>query len=544
MTSKSIFQKYVHLPAASFERPVTFIGVLLKDNKVEQYRGIQFASLTKRWSRPILINDYSKTTNSAQNTSLPRSMTDGILKGSAIYNATQYGPISPQPPEDINSYYAVPSAIVRKMPASAVQDEFNSLNLVITKPASSASNLPVVVFIHGGSNATGSNCNPLVDGATLVQRASDTGKPIIMISIQYRLGALGWMKVNGQGNWGFRDQQAALKWIKLHVKDFGGDSENITVLGLSAGSCNTFYQSLIKGNENLFNKVALMSGVANTTPLRSPKVQELMKQDLAALLFDGENAAHLTETKLDAKLFTVPVDDLITTTGLYGPNHDIVRIWYGTKDDQEIFPIPLDTSSLPSSISSALLSDTFDEGLLFTDAIKHLDPEIVKHQLSTSLSTELTNALYHYYDLDSNFQKGMEALFADLIFAYPIHTVLKKEPRHFRLYFDTPNPFDNSLGSMHGVDMLYLFGNYLTEYPPDSKEREVSRNIQDSYIRFFYTGKPWDPNQNVYRFSENFKGHFVERGENKYRRENVFEKVFDKHGVEEAHKVLHVLSKL
>lgn len=589
----TVINKYTQLIASSFETPVTFLGVLLKQGKVEQYRGIKFGTLTSRWAEATICSNY-KTKRPTPSSEL--SQAAGLFQTklpSVVYDATQFGPLCPQPPEDITGYYAVPRAIEEPIPASATPHELELLNLVVTRPTSEFAPdsesestqqkkeeklVPVVVFIHGGSNATGGAANHLYDGSTLVERAMNTNKPVVIVHIQYRLGALGWLYVDGCGNRALRDQLTALHWVKKHIKDFGGDPNNISVLGLSAGSCDTFYQVLFQeqkrikqlqtgDNENygkLFGKIALMSGVADTMPFRSVKSQVATKREIATKIFGKEKVANAeAENKLDDLLKEVPIDELVLKSGFSGPANDEIRIWYGTIEENDggaVAATLRNTTTLPDWIDAALMSDTGEEGLLFSAGVKHLDPTktvaAFRSLDNTVAGTKgFGTEIIKFYKLESDFIKGIEALFADLLFTYPIHRTQKenvgpddtKTCNIHRIYFDALNPFDPREGSMHGVDMLYLFGSYLDSYSPDSPVRRISHELQDTYLEFFHTGHAWDNPTHVKRFASNetTESQLLNEGvERNFRRLDVFEKLFDKQRKENVHGILRILSSL
>ncbi|CAK1771583.1 Para-nitrobenzyl esterase [Vibrio crassostreae] len=123
---------------------------------------------------------------------------------------------------------------------SQTQDE-NCLNLNIWRPAGvdSDADLPVYVFIHGGDFEYGSSSEALVHGDTVVAQGSDDGKPFIYVSLNYRLGQLGTQWVEGEdedGNYGLGDQKRALEWVHNNIADFGGNAQNVTVMGQGSGA--------------------------------------------------------------------------------------------------------------------------------------------------------------------------------------------------------------------------------------------------------------------------------------------------------------------
>jgi para-nitrobenzyl esterase len=122
--------------------------------------------------------------------------------------------------------------------------------------------LPVMVWIHGGGNRAGSGAD-----ATL----ADLGKQIVLVTIQYRLGALGFLShpaltaespQHASGNYGLMDQQAALRWVRANIAAFGGDPANVTIFGESAGAQDVGLQILSPLARGLFSKAIEQSGTA------------------------------------------------------------------------------------------------------------------------------------------------------------------------------------------------------------------------------------------------------------------------------------------
>ena len=131
--------------------------------------------------------------------------------------------------------------------------------------------LPVMVWIHGGALIMGSGMD--YDGAPL------TRKGVILVTINYRLGPFGFyahpqLSVEGQGhsgNQGYKDQIAALKWVQENIRQFGGDPDNVTIFGESAGSWSMSVLQASPLARGLFNKIIGQSG-ARFVPLADLKV--------------------------------------------------------------------------------------------------------------------------------------------------------------------------------------------------------------------------------------------------------------------------------
>ncbi|MCF7497592.1 carboxylesterase family protein [Vibrio sp. L5-1] len=166
---------------------------------VESFKGIQYAE-AQRFEHSEIVN-----------------LVEGAL------DATQFG-------------YACPQLKT----TSQTQDE-NCLNLNIWRPAGvdSDADLPVYVFIHGGDFEYGSGAEPLIQGDNVVAQGASEGNPFIYVSLNYRLGQLGtqWIKGENQdGNYGLGDQKRALKWVHNNIVDFGGNAQNVTVMGQGSGA--------------------------------------------------------------------------------------------------------------------------------------------------------------------------------------------------------------------------------------------------------------------------------------------------------------------
>ncbi len=133
----------------------------------------------------------------------------------------------------------------------------------IWTPQADAKKRPVMVWIHGGGFVGGSARNTWYDGAALARRGD-----IVVVTLQYRLGAWGFLElseIGGQeyaasGNLGLLDQIAALKWVKQNIAAFGGDPNNVTVFGQSAGAGSAGMLMVMPAASGLFQKAILESG--------------------------------------------------------------------------------------------------------------------------------------------------------------------------------------------------------------------------------------------------------------------------------------------
>ncbi|NXX45373.1 CEL lipase, partial [Tricholaema leucomelas] len=126
--------------------------------------------------------------------------------------------------------------------------------------------LPVMVWIYGGAflvgGSQGANFlnNYLYDGEEIAVRGN-----VIVVTLNYRLGPLGFLSTGDEnlpGNYGLKDQHMAIAWVKRNIKAFGGDPDNITIFGESAGATSVSLQMLSPKNKGLFKRAISQSGVA------------------------------------------------------------------------------------------------------------------------------------------------------------------------------------------------------------------------------------------------------------------------------------------
>ena len=255
----------------------TFVGK--KHDKVIAFKGIPFVGRQPvgeyRWKAPV---DYTPD--------------DGVYE--AYYN----GKTCPQPEGDV---------------AAAYQQGEDCLYLNIWKASEAGSEKkPVMVWIYGGAFETGGTADPNYEGCNFIEENPD----VILVSIGYRIGVLGFFHLShlpdgkeyaDAQNLGLLDQKMALKWVHENIAAFGGDPENVTIWGESAGAASCTLLPLLNGAQAYFKRVIAESGAPTQT--RSPEE--------AIRCTDQVTEALGCKTVKD--LLKVSADELVNTTGrLFG----------------------------------------------------------------------------------------------------------------------------------------------------------------------------------------------------------------------------------
>ena len=248
----------------------------VSDGVVNKFQGIRYANSTagaNRWTPP---------------TAPARSPT--------IFDATAPGSACPQ---QVNQFSAPP-------PFSE-----DCLFLNVTTPAHSdgEDGLPVWIFIHGGALVTGTGA--VYDPSVLVSTHN-----IIVVTINYRLGALGWLAnpalddVGIAGNYGLMDQQLAFKWVRDNIAHFGGNPNRVTIGGESAGGLSTSSNLASPTAKGLFGAAIIESGAYMLFTVRPVAAQEALGVSFATAV-----GCTGTNVQIAACLRSAPVATLIAAQG-------------------------------------------------------------------------------------------------------------------------------------------------------------------------------------------------------------------------------------
>ncbi len=313
------------------------------------------------------------------------------------------------------------------------QYDEDALNLNIFKPKDNGKH-PVLVFIHGGGFNSGSNYDHAIQGQAYAQ------KGIIFVSIQYRVGPFGYFAheeikdaFGREGNFGLDDQFLAMTWIKNHIADFGGDPENITVMGQSAGAISIQFMCLNAKWNGLFHHAIMLSGAGAFPSFAQPKPAADTRaywQDV----IETSGAKSFAEFKaMDTK--------------------QILDAW------EEVRARRKDNSYNAMPVI---------DGYFLTDTVSNL----IHKPLPVDYMVGITN----------------NDMFAPLL--AKVGYAFGKENSAFMYYFDVDAPGDNNK-AFHSADLYYVFGSQADSWRPyDANHREISRMLMQYIINFATNGNP------------------------------------------------------
>ena len=364
---------------------------------------------------------------------------------------------------------------------------------------------PVMVWIHGGGFCAESQASPLYDLTNISKQYPD----ILFVSIDYRLGFLGFMnfeRVPGgenfkdAGNLGLLDQLESLRWVQKNIAGFGGDPDNVTIFGESAGSASVTLLPLIDGSEGLFRRIIAQS--ANIAYCDTMEHGILVTQNF--LTATGcqtmdELMALTTEELVDAyaKASAIDMNCLLGTANF--PLLDGVTlpedrtVMYEMWGDEKRAGIDLMIGSNQDEIRYFIPGEGGEEGFANTlrwiarkDRTLLSDQEKAMYdEFMATLSNESELSRLEQYCNDLNFRAGN----TDMAIRH------SAAGGNTYMYFVKKPVITPELGVMHATEIPYLFDTWL-EDPMGSgeivgiDECEFRHVVKEMWANFARTGNP------------------------------------------------------
>ena len=408
---------------------------------------------------------------------------------------------------------------VEGKPGEIIGDEdCLSLNIWSPKTATSDKPKPVMVWIHGGGNDSGS--------ANLYQGHHLAGaQGVVVVTINYRLGLLGWLShpairstsgnlADASGNFGTLDIIQALSWVRDNIKQFGGDPSNVTIFGESAGGRNVYSLMASPFAKGLFHKAIVQSGTVDTTlrvlaeePYQDPSLDPIfgLKNSSSSLFsawIEKLDTQELTTNSSDQKLMdyfrSVDAKKLLeiadANSGKKGDGYTrvarVIRDGYVIPNESlmDLFTDPARFNAVP-----VITGTTRDEQKVFMAR----NPKYVDFKFG---ALPVVKDEAYYQSVSDYVSKNWKANAVD----EPAKLLSQHVPV-FTYRFDWDQTLKLSiidlplvLGAAHGMELNYVFGDFIGNLPfhiTYSREnsegrRYLSQAMMSYWAQFAYSGSP------------------------------------------------------
>lgn len=441
-------------------------GVLNSDETVEVFAGIPYAKApvgSLRWKEP-----------------------QDPEKWDDVYIADHFGPMSMQetnlPIIDsltrIIGYHDYKISFKDNFREAVSED---SLYLNVFRPKEVKEKLPVVVFIHGGSLQNGQSSSSNYNGENFAR------EDIVFVSITYRLGVFGFLADDelikesqnaSTGNYGMLDMVKALEWVHDNIAYFGGDPENVTIAGESAGSAAVSALCTSPLTKGLFSKAILESStVASTVPPHSYR-------QLDDALASGQKLKERYSAESIDDLRNIPADKLAAEAST---QHHMTVDGYFLDED----PYVSYTKGIHNEIVILHGYNSAESGpfILFSQADMNNYEEKIRNYFKDHADEVL--ALYPAEN-DRQAKENWAEIYSAVYFTYSHYCLnrlaLNNDIPVYEYYFSKDN---GSLGPWHSGEMIYAYRNIPEKSAVyDDSDRELSQIMSSYWINFIKTGDP------------------------------------------------------
>ncbi len=385
------------------------------------------------------------------------------------------------------------------------------LTLNIWTPGLDDAVRPVMVWIHGGGFAAGSGSTAIYDGQHLARRGD-----VVVVTINYRLGALGYLYnpalADGgdrhSGNYGMRDQVAALRWVREHIAAFGGDPGNVTIFGESAGGMSVGVLLGAAEAEGLFHRAIPQSGAGHhALPLDT--AAEVGRRFCAVLEVSPDDAEALrgvpAQDVLDAQNALMADPETAALTGRY------LMAFSPVVEGGFLETLPIAAVRSGRSKDVDLLCGTIEDEWTLLAAIagvNELDETGARAALGvTTGSAAAADRLYDHYREARTARGGaadpltvFDSVMTDYVFRIPsdrlldAHSALEGTGRTYGYLFNQQSPaLDGRLRAPHAIDIPFVFGtcDEMREFVGgDPQTDQLSRFVMDAWLHFARNGNP------------------------------------------------------
>lgn len=414
----------------------------------------------------------------------------------AVRAATEFGPACPQSPGLGTFYRNIAVAFGRgdsvRITAPRTSEDCLTLNVWAPVVADRHAPLPVMVWIHGGSNIYGEGSSPIYDGARLARRGA------VVVTINYRLGALGFLAHpaltaespdHASGNYALLDQIAALQWVQRNITSLGGDTARVTVFGESAGSIDIMHLMASPRAAGLFHRAIAESGA----PMGA--LTRLAQAEASGVAFARAAGIDSTAGALDA-LRKLPADSVVALSMRLLAAHPslgapivegavLPEMTGNAFDHGRIARVPLMLGSNALEMSSLRVYVP-----QFERTVGNFTAWVTR---SFGLASPRVLSLYPVR-ADADVEMALLRATTHMFMTCPTRFAARGAARAgmptYLYQFTRVLPGGESLGAFHSAEIGYVFGTKESWLPLEPVDHELSESMARFWVQFAATGNP------------------------------------------------------
>jgi para-nitrobenzyl esterase len=353
------------------------------------------------------------------------------------------------------------------------------LTLNITSPSTTGKR-PVIVWIHGGAFVMGSGSTPLYDGTSFA-----VAHDLVVVTINYRLGLLGFLYTGDAGNVALLDQALALAWVRDNIAAFGGDPAQVTIMGESAGAISVALLLAMPAARGLFHRAILQSGAVQMSMPTRADAEALAKDAIAELPLDApvERIVALQERLIQ--------DKGLAAVAPYVDGHTIPRAPLAMIDEGSAPGVPV------------LVGTNRDEWKLFTLFLGEASARVLEPRLRERLGAAAFDELVALYAGDWTRITG------DIAFRIPAIRLAEAQLRHAHVHmyrFDfASTSFGGQLGAAHALEIPFVWNALTAAAAPIllgdaiAVALPLAERMHAAWASFVRTGDPGWPRYDLER---------------------------------------------
>jgi len=361
--------------------------------------------------------------------------------------------------------------------------------------------LPVMVWIHGGGHQFGSGDFNIYQGDALPL------KGVVLVTINYRLGAFGYMAHPAlssddprgvSGNYGTLDQNAALEWVRDNISAYGGDPDNVTIFGESAGAWSVTELMSMPAAKGLFHRAIGQSGAStyHLGQLAEEPTEWISGYEGGELLADALGLNNPTADQLRA----VDANDIIDVLSF-----EMSEAFHHVRDgvvfpknvghafqDNDYYAVP--TLFGYNSDETTVFFPNDSNPTLWTETLKDNGREAQIAALEPHFGSS-AEKLLDLYALDQDFNTGGEQMMGDEIFGANIRLVTETnrdrgQSAYAYVFTRVPPNEAQTIGAFHFAETQFVFGTPQKIFGWSKDDDELAELMQDYWVNFARTGNP------------------------------------------------------